>query len=150
MTAPTVIACAATSRSGVVAFTVGNAGDESGGSHGFVGAWNFSVAVARVVDPNSVKEVSKFRSLGAGLDLRLKGGLARAEQLEGVVSPLFVRVDQFPVEGDLLFERSGFRLSETPGGLTAPGPRLGEHNHEILSNILGLTDAAIESALIVP
>jgi benzylsuccinate CoA-transferase BbsF subunit len=46
--------------------------------------------------------------------------------------------------GTLLFERSGFRLSGTPGGLTAPGPLLGEHNHEILSNILGLPDAEID------
>ncbi|MBW2382282.1 MAG: CoA transferase [Deltaproteobacteria bacterium] len=46
--------------------------------------------------------------------------------------------------GELLYERSGFRLSDTPGGLRAAGPRLGEHTREILSTILGLDAAEID------
>ena len=42
------------------------------------------------------------------------------------------------------FERTGFRLSESPGGLYRPGPNLGEHNREVLGDILGLSDSEIE------
>jgi crotonobetainyl-CoA:carnitine CoA-transferase CaiB-like acyl-CoA transferase len=40
--------------------------------------------------------------------------------------------------GELRFERCGFRLSESSGQITRPGPLLGEHNREILEGILGL------------
>jgi benzylsuccinate CoA-transferase BbsF subunit len=46
--------------------------------------------------------------------------------------------------GELPFERSGFRLSASPGGYTRPGPNLGEHDREVLGGILGLSDAEIE------
>jgi crotonobetainyl-CoA:carnitine CoA-transferase CaiB-like acyl-CoA transferase len=46
--------------------------------------------------------------------------------------------------GELLFERSGFRLSHSPGGFSRPGPDLGEHNHAVLGGILGLSQAEIE------
>jgi crotonobetainyl-CoA:carnitine CoA-transferase CaiB-like acyl-CoA transferase len=45
--------------------------------------------------------------------------------------------------GELLFERSGFRLSDAPGGFSKPGPNLGEHSAEILRDVLGLSDAEI-------
>ena len=41
-------------------------------------------------------------------------------------------------------ERSGFRLSESPGGFERPGPNLGQHNHEVLGGLLGLSDAEID------
>ena len=40
--------------------------------------------------------------------------------------------------GEMPFERSGFRLSESAGALRAPGPNLGEHNQAVLGGILGL------------
>ena len=53
-----------------------------------------------------------------------------------------------PVEhrhlGELLAERSGYRLSDSPGGLDVPGPDLGEHNREVLGGVLGLDDDEIE------
>jgi crotonobetainyl-CoA:carnitine CoA-transferase CaiB-like acyl-CoA transferase len=55
----------------------------------------------------------------------------------------FVALEHEPL-GELLFERSGFRLSETPGRLDRPGPRLGEHEHAVLGGILGLERAEIE------
>ena len=46
--------------------------------------------------------------------------------------------------GELCFDRSGFRLSGGSGGFSRPGPNLGEHNREILTEILGLDDAEID------
>ncbi|HVN38236.1 MAG TPA: CoA transferase [Myxococcota bacterium] len=45
--------------------------------------------------------------------------------------------------GPLQVERSGFRLSASPGGYRRPGPRLGEHGEAILREILALDDAEL-------
>jgi benzylsuccinate CoA-transferase BbsF subunit len=42
--------------------------------------------------------------------------------------------------GELAFETSGFRLSESPPVLATPGPNLGQHNDEVLRGLLGLSD----------
>jgi benzylsuccinate CoA-transferase BbsF subunit len=55
----------------------------------------------------------------------------------------FVTLDH-PVLGPLASERSGFRLSASPGALSAPAPLLGEHTRQVLAEILGLADAEIE------
>jgi benzylsuccinate CoA-transferase BbsF subunit len=55
----------------------------------------------------------------------------------------FVPLEQ-PGLGELAFERSGFRLSESPGRLDAPAPRLGEHTREVLCGLLGLPEADYE------
>jgi benzylsuccinate CoA-transferase BbsF subunit len=55
----------------------------------------------------------------------------------------FVRLEHAAL-GALFGERSGFRLSESPGGFERPGPLLGEHTHEVLSGILGLARAEID------
>jgi benzylsuccinate CoA-transferase BbsF subunit len=47
--------------------------------------------------------------------------------------------------GELRFERSGFRLSESPGAITRPGPMLGEHNREILEGIVGLSSDELDT-----
>lgn len=46
--------------------------------------------------------------------------------------------------GELPFERSGFRLTESPGELRSPGPDLGAHNEAVLGGILGLRRDEIE------
>jgi benzylsuccinate CoA-transferase BbsF subunit len=51
---------------------------------------------------------------------------------------------EHPYLGRLRFERSGFRLSESDGELSRPGPTLGEHNEQILGGILGLSKPEIE------
>jgi crotonobetainyl-CoA:carnitine CoA-transferase CaiB-like acyl-CoA transferase len=45
--------------------------------------------------------------------------------------------------GTMWFERSGMRFSEPSGKLSTPGPNLGEHDREILSDLLGLSDERI-------
>jgi benzylsuccinate CoA-transferase BbsF subunit len=47
--------------------------------------------------------------------------------------------------GELQFERSGFRLSGSPGGFSRPGPNLGEHSQAVLGGILGLSRGEIEA-----
>jgi benzylsuccinate CoA-transferase BbsF subunit len=45
--------------------------------------------------------------------------------------------------GELAFERSAVRLAEHPGALRRPGPKLGEHNDDVLGGVLGLSRAEI-------
>lgn len=40
-----------------------------------------------------------------------------------------------------------YKLSRTPGRITAPAPRFGEHTRKVLSTILGLSDAEIDAAI---
>jgi benzylsuccinate CoA-transferase BbsF subunit len=46
--------------------------------------------------------------------------------------------------GELAFEHYGLRLSDAPPRLDTPGPNLGEHNDEVLRDMLGLSDEEIE------
>jgi benzylsuccinate CoA-transferase BbsF subunit len=55
----------------------------------------------------------------------------------------FVSLDH-AVLGPLAYERSGFRLSESPGGFDDSGPLLGEDDDVVLGEILGLDAAEIE------
>jgi len=52
------------------------------------------------------------------------------------------------VLGVLPYERSGFRLSASPGGFDDSGPLLGEDNDTVLGEILGLSAAEIEQLLV--
>jgi len=54
----------------------------------------------------------------------------------------FVTIEH-PVLGPLVYERAGFRLGSSPGGFSAPAPRLGEHTGEVLGEILGLSPERI-------
>jgi benzylsuccinate CoA-transferase BbsF subunit len=58
----------------------------------------------------------------------------------------FVAVEH-PHLGELRCERSGFRLSESPGALRRAGPTLGEHDREILGELLGFSELEITSLL---
>jgi benzylsuccinate CoA-transferase BbsF subunit len=46
--------------------------------------------------------------------------------------------------GELAFETSGFRLSDSPPVLATPGPNLGEHNDEVLRDFLGLSEDEVK------
>ncbi|MEN8161792.1 MAG: CoA transferase, partial [Myxococcota bacterium] len=54
-----------------------------------------------------------------------------------------------PALGDTLYERNAFRLSDAPEGYPSPTPTLGQHTQEVLTTLLGLSDAeraALEAA----
>jgi len=55
---------------------------------------------------------------------------------------MLIEMDQPPM-GRIKIAGSPFHLSETPGEVYAPAPRLGEHTGEILKNLLGYADNAI-------
>lgn len=55
----------------------------------------------------------------------------------------FVPLDHAAL-GVLPYERSGFRLSASPGGFDDSGPLLGEDNDTVLGELLGLSPAEIE------
>jgi len=69
--------------------------------------------------------------------------LARDPQL--VHREHFVRLEHARL-GLLAFERRGYRLSETPGGIRRPGPLLGEHTRSVLAEVLGLDEDEIDAA----
>ena len=46
--------------------------------------------------------------------------------------------------GPMRFERSGLRLGGHPGGFDRPGPNLGEHTREVLTDELGMSAAEID------
>jgi crotonobetainyl-CoA:carnitine CoA-transferase CaiB-like acyl-CoA transferase len=48
-----------------------------------------------------------------------------------------------PVMGEHAYEEPGFRLAATPGGVAGPGPTLGQHNQEVLDDLLGLSEDEI-------
>ena len=55
----------------------------------------------------------------------------------------FVALDHDAL-GEIVFERRGYRLSHTPGGVRAPGPLLGQHTRSVLHDVLGLPDDEID------
>ena len=50
---------------------------------------------------------------------------------------------EHPVLGPLVHDRAGFRLASSAGGFERAAPRLGEHNGEVLGDILGLSPERI-------
>jgi crotonobetainyl-CoA:carnitine CoA-transferase CaiB-like acyl-CoA transferase len=49
-----------------------------------------------------------------------------------------------PAAGEVLHEGVAVRLSDTPGGVFRPAPRLGEHTAEVLGELLGMDRAAVD------
>ena len=49
-----------------------------------------------------------------------------------------------PASGKVKVPGSVFKMSKTPGGIKAPAPALGEHNREILGQMLGCSEAEIK------
>ncbi len=55
-----------------------------------------------------------------------------------------------PTLGTIKMQNVAPRASRTPGRVNWPGPALGAHTFEILTGLLGLTDAEIASAQVMP
>ncbi len=55
-----------------------------------------------------------------------------------------------PTLGTIKMQNVAPRASRTPGHVNWPGPALGAHTSEILTGLLGLTDAEIASAQVMP
>jgi benzylsuccinate CoA-transferase BbsF subunit len=51
---------------------------------------------------------------------------------------------QHPVIGEHLYEESGFRLGQSDFHVRGPGPTLGQHNEQLLTELLGMTRTEID------
>jgi crotonobetainyl-CoA:carnitine CoA-transferase CaiB-like acyl-CoA transferase len=50
----------------------------------------------------------------------------------------FVLIDH-PRMGVTTYEENGFRLSASGGGITRPGPLIGQHTEQVLADFLGFS-----------
>ena len=56
----------------------------------------------------------------------------------------FVTV-RHPVSGTHVFPGFPWRFEETPGAIARPAPLFAQHNHEVFTGLLGMTEAEIEA-----
>lgn len=49
-----------------------------------------------------------------------------------------------PIAGNLLVPGTAIKFSETPAGIKCPAPELGEHNKEVFTELLGMSEAEID------
>ena len=49
-----------------------------------------------------------------------------------------------PCMGPSTYERNGFRLADTPSGYDSPSPLLGQQTNNVLSDVLGVSEAELE------
>ncbi len=59
----------------------------------------------------------------------------------------FHHVHEHPVMGEVPYAGTQFRIPGYRGGPRGPAPMLGEHNREVLGELLGLSDEAIDAAI---
>ena len=100
-------------------------------------------AVAKWVSERTVEEVvDTLVKLGIpvapvnDLDAVMRNEQARAREM-------FVKVDH-PKLGEILLPGFHIKLSETPGDISRPAPLLGQHNREVYSRLLGLSEEELE------
>lgn len=97
------------------------------------------------------------RAIAAWTRQRERDEVARLLQEEGIEAvpvadfrdlledPQLAARDHFvelshPVLGSSFYERNGFRLSDAVSGYDRPAPTLGQHNREVLRELLGIAD----------
>ena len=66
----------------------------------------------------------------------------QGENVPEITSDTFNNVDH-PQVGPKWYPGFAWKMSVTPGQVHWPAPTLGQHNHTVYSEFLGLTDAAI-------
>ena len=104
--------------------------------------------LAAILEPIvAARDVADWLALcdGAGIPsgpiLDVGQALAHPQvQARGMVVPL-----QHPTAGPIRVTGVPVRLSDTPGAVRTPPPRLGEHTRAVLAEVLGLDGAAIDA-----
>jgi len=105
-------------------------------------------ALAAILEPAiAARSVDDWIALcdGAGIPcgpiLDVAQALAHPQvRARGMVVPL-----QHPSAGDIRVTGVPIRLSDTPGAVRTPPPRLGEHTRAVLAEVLGLDGAAVDA-----
>ena len=59
----------------------------------------------------------------------------------------FHKVHEHPVMGSVPYAGNQFRIPGYNAGPHGPAPLLGEHNHEVLREICGLTSSEVDAAI---
>jgi formyl-CoA transferase len=62
-------------------------------------------------------------------------------------------MDGRPEMGRKMFPGPSWKMSDTPGKVRSPAPSLGEHNHYVFSELLGLSEdeiAKLEAEEVIP
>jgi crotonobetainyl-CoA:carnitine CoA-transferase CaiB-like acyl-CoA transferase len=106
--------------------------------------------LAAILEPAvAARTVDEWIALcdGAGIPcgpiLNVAEALAHPQvQARGMVVPL-----RHPTAGDIRVTGVPVRLSDTPGAVRTPPPRLGEHTRAVLAEVLGLDAAAVDSLI---
>jgi benzylsuccinate CoA-transferase BbsF subunit len=116
----------------------------------------FSTAGARLANTDALDAV--LRDWTSGEDMRAlmcrlqEAGIAAGAVLDGrdlvddenLAARGFFREIDAPEVGPKLYAGQPIRLSATPARLDRPAPTLGQHNAEVLRDLLGLTNAEID------
>ena len=63
---------------------------------------------------------------------------------QAIAREMFVKVDH-PKMGEMVQPGFPIKFSDTKGNITAPSPLLGEHNVEVYTDVLGLSEEEIEA-----
>ena len=100
----------------------------------------------------ALESVFRARSLGdlvatlraAGVPCGAVRSVAEAMSDPQILARAMVETVSHPAIGPLQVLGLPVKLSDTPGGVRTPPPRLGEHTRQVLSGDLGLTDEEIE------
>jgi len=100
----------------------------------------------------ALESVFRARSLGdlvatlraAGVPCGAVRSVAEAMSDPQILARAMVETVAHPSIGPLQVLGLPVKLSDTPGGVRTPPPRLGEHTRQVLSGDLGLTDEEIE------
>ncbi|MFL5443627.1 MAG: CaiB/BaiF CoA transferase family protein [Myxococcales bacterium] len=82
--------------------------------------------------------------LPAGIPMGAINTIDRAVDHPQVAARKSFATCNHPVAGEVKVVAPNCRMSETPGGLKAPAPLLGQHTAEVLREILGIPEAEID------
>ncbi|MBT3430649.1 MAG: CoA transferase, partial [Proteobacteria bacterium] len=91
------------------------------------------------LDENDIQAALIDRGIAAYV---VQNGVECMADPQNIARDHFIQVPQASV-GDIMIENSRYRLSRTPARVDRAGPDQGEHNFEVLSEVLGYDGARI-------